>query len=224
MLRSIGRAVALCLLISACQPPAAESTTQAALPQGDGYDFFVLSLSWSPTHCELEGANADRQQCGTPDRHGFIVHGLWPQYERGWPEFCDSDEPRRVPDAIVRDMIDIMPSAGLIGHQWRKHGSCSGMSQRDYFAVTRAAFDKVAVPQQLDRIADRISITPDEVADAFRVSNPGLLAEGLAVTCSGRHFAEVRICMSKDLGFRRCDNVAARGCSIPRVIVPPGGG
>lgn len=222
MLRRVSAAIALCLLVIGCEP---QSTgAPSTLPRGEGYDFFVLSLSWSPTHCELEGANANRQQCGASQRHGFIVHGLWPQNERGWPEYCESSEPNRVPDALVRDMLDLMPSAGLIGHQWRKHGSCSGMNQRDYFAVSRAAYEKVTIPAQLLHVEDHLSIAPGKVAEDFLAANPGLGADGIAVTCDGRHLAEVRICMTKDLAFRFCESVVARSCDLDRATMPPGGG
>lgn len=214
---------ALCLLVCACSPQGAPSASAQSVPQGSGYDFFVLSLSWSPTYCEIEGADANRQQCGASAGHGFVVHGLWPQNEDGWPEFCDSSEPRRVPDALVRTMLDIMPSAGLIGHQWRKHGSCAGMTQRDYFAVTRAAFEAVTIPPNLESIDTRRDVTPDDVADAFVSANPGLEADGIAVTCDGRLISEVRICMTTDLAFRSCENVAARSCSIRQATMPPGG-
>src|SRR5690606_33078804 len=121
----------MAMMLAACDSRDAGSAGSAgsagteAIPQGKGYDFYVLSLSWSPTHCQMGGASANAQQCGSRQTHGFVVHGLWPQFEKGWPEFCDSREPKRVPEALLRDNLDIMPSGSLIGHQWRKHGSCS---------------------------------------------------------------------------------------------------
>jgi ribonuclease T2 len=54
------------------------------------FDFYVLSLSWSPSFCEAasERGNSGRSQqaqCGGRP-FSFVVHGLWPQYERGFPE------------------------------------------------------------------------------------------------------------------------------------------
>src|SRR5262249_40589503 len=57
------------------------------------FDYYVLSLSWSPSFCETATGNARRQQCGTRP-FSFVVHGLWPQYERGFPESCLAPPPR----------------------------------------------------------------------------------------------------------------------------------
>jgi ribonuclease T2 len=53
------------------------------------FDFYVLSLSWSPSFCEeaSERGNSGRSQAQCGGRpFSFVVHGLWPQYERGFPE------------------------------------------------------------------------------------------------------------------------------------------
>ena len=58
------------------------------------FDFYVLSLSWSPSFCEAsaEKGRAPREQCGGRP-YSFVVHGLWPQYERGFPESCQNPAP-----------------------------------------------------------------------------------------------------------------------------------
>ena len=213
--------LAVLLVASACAPSASQ---QPDLPTGDGYDFFVLSLSWSPSYCEAEGSDANRQQCGTGRDHAFVVHGLWPQFESGWPEFCDSAEPARVPDATVRQMLDVMPSAGLVGHQWRKHGSCARMSQQDYFSVVRAARERISIPTRFARSAKRVEIKPDDVEADFIAANPTMPEDGIAVTCDGRFVREVRICMTKELEFRSCAEVNARACRMPRALMPAPGG
>ncbi|EEX90586.1 ribonuclease T2 [Brucella ceti M644/93/1] len=95
------------------------------------FDFYVLSLSWSPSYCASQGPRANQQQCGVRRPFGFVVHGLWPQNERGYPANCQVDNMRSrgsyVPRRIISSLSDIIPSAGLIAHQWRKHGSCSGL-------------------------------------------------------------------------------------------------
>lgn len=195
-------------------------TTQAtALPQGKGFDFYVLALSWSPSYCEAEGS-ANRQQCGSDADHGFVVHGLWPQFERGYPEHCASREPERVPDRLVQRYLDLMPSAGLIGHQWRKHGSCSGLSQEDYFAVMRAAAETVRIPASFASVTSGKKVDPDAVEQAFLAANAGLTASALAVTCQAGFVRDVRVCLTPDLGFRDCREIDRSACRASSVRMP----
>jgi ribonuclease T2 len=222
---AFGLFLAAALLTAACQPPQSSNGAEpgaidaAAIPQGSGFDFYVLSLSWSPSYCQAEGAEANRQQCGRRNPLGFVVHGLWPQFERGYPEFCSSSEPKRVPDALVSENIDLLPSAGLIGHQWRKHGSCSGLSQADYFTVVRAAHDRVTIPSSLR--GDDAPVSPQAIEDALSSANPGLDGEDMAVSCQSGLIREVRICLTKDkLDFRACPEVDRRGCSRPASMPP----
>lgn len=185
------------------------------------FDFYVLSLSWSPTFCALPQGKNSKEQCGTDKTFGFIVHGLWPQNEKGYPEFCASMEPRRVPEALGRDYLDIMPSMGLIGHEWRKHGSCSGLSQKDYFDKTRAAFGKIRLPTDIATATTAQTLSAEQIEQSFIRDNPGLRAESIAVGCERNRLEEVRICLTKELSFRPCADVDRKGCSLNRITVPP---
>ncbi|MFD1746131.1 ribonuclease [Rhizobium helianthi] len=184
------------------------------------FDFYVLALSWSPTFCDGKRAKNSPEQCGDGKKFGFIVHGLWPQNESGYPQNCSTSEPRRVPEALGRPYFDIMPSMGLIGHQWRKHGSCSGLSQKAYLETTRAAFNKIKLPSDIST-ANATSFSAEEIEQKFVAANPGLTAESIAVNCEKDKFEEVRICMTKDLGFRACQEVDRGGCRLKRITVPP---
>ena len=52
------------------------------------FDYYVLSLSWSPSWCQLTGLKRGAEQCDATRDLKWILHGLWPQYENGWPKFC----------------------------------------------------------------------------------------------------------------------------------------
>jgi ribonuclease T2 len=194
--------------------------SSAARAEGDpgDFDFYVLALSWSPTYCALEGSD-DEQQCGV-ERHGFIVHGLWPQYETGYPEFCRSTMTDRVSGAALESILDITPSAGLIRYQWRKHGLCTGLRQSDYFALMRRAFETISIREDFADPADDATLGPSAIEAAFLAANPGLTARGIAVTCKQRKLADVRICLTKDLAFRECREVDADACRSSRIDVP----
>ena len=192
----------------------------ADLPLGTGFDFYVLALSWSPAYCAIEGANANPQQCAEDRDLGFVVHGLWPQFDSGYPEFCPTREPDRVPADLGRDYMDIVPTLGLMGHQWRKHGSCSGLSQEEYFRVLRAARGKITVPPEFaaDKLPARIDAM--EAEDAFIAANPGMARDGIAVACQRGMLREVRICLTPSLGLRACRDVDKAGCSTANLEVP----
>ena len=198
----------------------AASKADEQVPVGSGFDFYVLSLSWSPSYCEAEGAEANRQQCSGGRPYAFVVHGLWPQYERGYPQACATTE-RDVPNEALRGLYDIMPSAGLIRHQWRKHGSCSGLSQRDYFKALRKAREAVAVPAEYARLDNYRTVAPQDVERSFLRSNPSLPADGIAVTCDSRYLREVRICLTRQLSFRACEEIDRRACHASKAVMPP---
>lgn len=192
-----------------------------ARAQSPDFDFYVLSLSWSPTYCATQQGGRSSQQCDGGERYGFIVHGLWPQYEAGYPEFCRNREPQRVPNALGETLFDIMPSMGLIGHQWRKHGSCTGLSQKEYLAETRKAYDRVRIPETLAEGEKQLTLSTAQIEGAFVAANPGMTTRGIAASCEGRQLEEVRICLTKDLQFRDCAEVDRRGCQRSQIDVPP---
>ena len=207
--------LALGLLAALATPGAAQERGRP----GD-FDFYVLSLSWSPTYCASRGERADRIQCAGPRPFAFVLHGLWPQYERGFPADCDrtAQEPsRRTVDA----MLDVMPSPGLVRREWRKHGTCSGLDAAGYFERARAAFGAVAIPKPYRNVDRYLTTSPADVERAFIAANPGLEPSMIAVDCDRRNLREVRVCLSKELAFRACGEVDRRACRADRVTLPP---
>lgn len=186
------------------------------------FDFYVLALSWSPSFCEAateRGRQAPRDQCG--DRpYSFVVHGLWPQYERGFPEYCQVPAPR-LDRTIVSLMLDQMPSPRLVFNQWDKHGTCSGLSARAYFENVRKARAVVKIPDEFLQLTAYKTVTPDDVEEAFVKVNPGMSKTSVSITCDSRRLSEVRVCMSKEFGFRDCPEVERRSCRRDKLVMPP---
>lgn len=208
------------LLAAACAAQPAASAEPAA---PGAFDFYVLSLSWSPTYCEAQGRRAaDEPQCDAGGRpYAFVVHGLWPQHERGYPEFCRSPAPY-VPNGLVRSMLDIMPSKRLVIHEWKKHGTCTGLEADGYFSTIRAARDKIVVPPEFAHLDDYRMVSPVDLEAAFRAANPGLQPDMIAVDCDKRRLREVRICLTRDdLAFRACPEVDRRACRLEKMVLPP---
>jgi ribonuclease T2 len=210
------RAPFVALLILLLLAPPAQAQRRGEPGQ---FDFYVLALSWSPTYCETSGRRGDPTQCGGRP-FAFVVHGLWPQFERGYPEFCQRDAPR-IPDALLNSMLDLMPSRQLVIHQWRKHGTCSGQSTDGYFALLRRARARVTIPESFRRLDDYRLVSPNEVETAFIAANPGLDRDMIAVDCDRRYLREVRICLSRELSFRSCPDVDRRACREPQIVMPP---
>ena len=188
------------------------------------FDFYVLALSWSPSFCEAasergNSGHSQQVQCGGRP-FSFVVHGLWPQYERGFPDYCQRPSPR-LDRNIMSWMLDLMPAPGLIFAEWDKHGTCSGLGARAYFETIRKARASVKIPEELLELSAPKTVAPAEIEDAFIKANPGLSSSAIAVACDRTRLTEVRICMSKDLQFRACEGIDRRACRREQVLMPP---
>lgn len=184
----------------------------------NSFDFYVLSLSYSPTYCENNGLNARQTgQCRIGANYGLIVHGLWPQYEKGYPRECIS--PQKPPNAgLIAQMQDIMPSQKLVEIEWERHGTCSQMSAPEYFATLRKAYDKIKIP----KIESNKNISVKKLETDFIKENYGLSKKGIAIISAKNKFSEVRICLTKQLEFRECDEVDKRAAKdFDDLYIPP---
>ena len=212
------RIVVGCLfaLASLPLPGLAQDARQNAPGQ---FDYYVLALSWSPSVCDAAGERAPRQQCGKRP-YAFVVHRLWPQYEKGFPEFCQVPAPR-LDRNLVSSMLDLMPAPRLVFHEWDRHGTCSGLAPRGYFENVRKARALVKIPAAYLDVKSHLSVTPDEVEEAFVTANPGMTREAIAITCDSRRLREVRICINKEFGFRECPEIERRACRRDKLDMPP---
>ncbi|NNE23999.1 MAG: ribonuclease T2 [Rhizobiales bacterium] len=188
------------------------------------FDYYTLALSWSPTFCRSPAGQRNPSQCSAGRRFAFVVHGLWPQFTRGWPSFCRTPE-RWVDDRQIRDMFDIMPSKGLIIHQWKKHGSCSGLSQDGYFTLTRELFAKIRVPARYLSPTDPVEISPRQLVTDFLKTNRELRADMISVQCGNSrataNLRELRICFNRKGELAACGSNERRQCRAETLILPP---
>jgi ribonuclease T2 len=188
------------------------------------FDYYVLSLSWSPSFCEEAQERGNRSQGTQAQCDGrpfsFVVHGLWPQYEHGFPEYCQRPSPRLARN-IMTSMLDLMPAPGLIYSEWDKHGTCSGLDERAYFETIRKARATVKIPEEYLQLSEEKTVAPADIENAFIKANPGLAANAIAVTCNRSRLSEVRICLGKDLQFRSCEEIDRRACRRDEVSMPP---
>lgn len=184
------------------------------------FDYYVMALSWSATWCSLTGDARDDPQCDAGRGFDFTLHGLWPNYEDGFPSFCRTGQPDPTRGETAA-MADIMGGAGLAFYEWKKHGRCSGLSPRDYFAASRRAYDSVTIPPVLRGLPKRVTLPASVVEDAFVEANPHLSRDGITVTCDGGMIEEVRICLTRDLEPRDCGADVRRDCSLKDAVLVP---
>ncbi|KJS42864.1 ribonuclease T2 [Roseovarius sp. BRH_c41] len=184
------------------------------------FDYYVLSLSWSPTWCALEGDARGAAQCADAADTGWVLHGLWPQYHRGWPEHCQS--PHAPPTrTMTRAMEDVMGNAGLAWYQWKKHGSCSGLPAADYFALSREAYRRLSRPEVFRKLSKPVKLPAKVVEEAFLKANPGLEPDMLTITCRAGRIQEARLCLSRDLTPVPCGVDVVRDCALRDALFDP---
>jgi len=184
------------------------------------FDYYVLSLSWTPNWCVLEGDARGSEQCDANTGFGFTVHGLWPQYNQGWPSYCTTVE-RDPSRQQTSEMADIMGTSGLAWYQWKKHGRCSGLSAEAYFDITRQAYDNLNRPDVLRQIDQTYQLPASVVEDAFLEANPSLIADQITITCKQGFIQEARICLTKNLTPRQCGADVIQDCTLPNAEFAP---
>lgn len=195
--------------------------TGVAWAEGDRageFDYYVLSLSWSPTWCAIEGDARNSPQCEAD--FGWVMHGLWPQYHRGWPSYCPTTQ-RNPSRAMTRDMADIMGTPGLAWHQWNKHGVCSGLSATDYYALSRQAYGSVVRPQVFRELDRPVKLPASVVEEAFLKANPELEPDMITITCRDGRIQEARICLSTSLEPVPCGRDVVRDCQLDDALFAP---
>lgn len=213
-MRNLG-GVALMLWLVGMAPLAAQSNRAGA------FDHYLLALTWMPSFCEIEGERRDDPRCADGARAGWMLHGLWPQHRGGaWPEYCQTVHraPSRTETAA---MAWLFGTSGSAWHQWNKHGRCTGLTSRDYYALSERAVDSVTLPDVFGALDRDLRLHPDVIEAAFSEANPRISADMMLVTCRERMVYELRICMTRDLEPRDCDRaLLSRACALPAAALP----
>jgi ribonuclease T2 len=233
--------VALASHLASVAPAAAQREPYGGFPRGASpfqspgarnqagqFDYYLLSMSWSPSYCAGLARDGYDPQCHRRDgkRYAFVLHGLWPQYNRGWPQDCPSADRGFVPRPVANRMLDIMPSEKLVFHEYRKHGTCSGLGVDGYFNLSRKLFEKVQIPQKYRSVSDpRMFVDTEDVVKDFLAVNPAMKPDSIVVECGGPgpRMKEVRVCFDKTGEFQSCgrNEDQAKLCSAKRIYVPP---
>jgi len=199
--------------------------TLASVALADGekageFDYYVMSLSWSPNWCAQKGDARNSDQCDARHDHGWILHGLWPQYHRGFPSLCRTTQ-RPPTRGMTDDMADIMGTSGLAWYQWNKHGTCSGLSASAYYALSRQAYESITRPPVFRQLDRAVRLPASVVEEAFLDANPELDRDMITITCKNNHVQEARLCLSKSLKPVPCGQDVVRDCTSQNALFTP---
>ncbi|WP_246034497.1 ribonuclease T2 family protein [Qipengyuania marisflavi] len=165
---------------------------------------YTLALSWAPEFCRTREDNPGhaRQCSGRDGRFGLVVHGLWPDSGRSWPQWCRARAPVA---ADMRRNLCLSPSARLLAKQWAKHGSCMAKRPATYFKVTRILYQGLQIPD-FDRISREEDLTAGTVRTRFVDANRGWRADAIGVHLNSRGWLEeLRLCYDKRFMPTTCD-------------------
>lgn len=164
--------------------------------QGKGYagefDYYAMALSWSPEHCAIKPG--DREQCAR--KQGFVLHGLWPQYQRGYPASCTRE---RLDADMEQQFAGLYPSRFLYRHEWEKHGTCSGLSQEAFHQLASDLRQKVKIPAAYQSPEEPLRKNSFQLKADLASANEWLAPDNITVACAdgGRFLREIYICINK---------------------------
>ncbi len=188
--------------------------------QAGDFDYYVLSLSWSPNWCAVEGDVRGSEQCDRGRDLGWVVHGLWPQYEQGWPSYCHTSE-RPPSRSLTNAQADIFGAGGAAWYQWKKHGVCAGLEAAEYYDLVRRAYGMVNRPEVLRKLTNPVRLPASVVEEAFLQANPDWHSDMLTITCREGRIQEARLCLTRDLEPRICARNVRLDCRAQKALLDP---
>jgi ribonuclease T2 len=211
----------LLLLLTACSPPPKRTPEPPPRPRGAAFalqpnstqpfDYYLLNLSWSPEFCHSHPSAAE---CAS--HPAFVLHGLWPQNTDGtYPQNCSTAPGPADPSQYA----DIYPDAGLLQHEWRTHGTCSGLGPDAFFTAARTAFQSIAIPPALTQLTSQISLPPAQILGMVTAANPAIRSSSLALSCGNNYLTALEVCLDKQLHPTTCGPI--RSCRANTVRIPP---
>ncbi len=181
----------------------------AANSQPGVFDFYLLTLSWSPEFC---ATHSNSSECAS--HPGFVVHGMWPQNNDGtYPENCSTG----AGPANPQQHLDLIPTVSLINHEWTTHGTCSGLEPDAYFSAIRTAFHAVKIPATFVKVSQQEMLPPSTIIGQFAAVNPSWPQGSIALSCGKNYLTAVEVCLSKTLAAEACQNVHTCGATVVKV-------
>lgn len=181
------------------------------------FDYYVLSLSWAPTFCG-DPKHRDARECDVSRDTGFVIHGLWPQRENERsPEYCGNAP---LDGAALSEAVALMPDEGLARHEWKAHGTCSGLSPAAYFETMKKARQAVQIPPPYAEPRRGLRTSPLTVERRFAQASHITQNGAIRVLCAGNKLAEVRVCFTRSMDARPCSE-SVGVCRTSTIFMDP---
>jgi len=173
--------------------------------EDSSFDFYVYSMSYQPEFCREN--NEKFVGCHDPNKFWegqMTIHGLWPNREDGsWPSTCSQE---KLDDSLLQNLSDTMSKEwpnikatkdspaydSFWSHEWVKHGTCSGLSQEDYFSTALKLLlpTPSVVKEKYGDIVERTELEKGFGGDGADDTNTVLV-------CKSGYLSEVRVCFGK---------------------------
>ncbi|HTH53680.1 MAG TPA: ribonuclease T2 [Edaphobacter sp.] len=175
------------------------------------FDYYLLNLSWSPEYCHSHPTDIQCAQHST-----FVLHGLWPENKDGtYPENCTNAPGPADPSQYK----DIYPDAGLLQHEWKTHGTCSGLAPDAFFNLARSTFYFITVPPELAHLDKQTSMPPAKILELFTAANPTFTSDKIALSCGNNYLTAIEACVDKQGHPTACGKLSS--CRAQSVRIPP---
>lgn len=169
------------------------SATVQAKGEAGEFDYYAMALSWSPQHCAVKPA--DREQCSR--QLGFVLHGLWPQYQRGYPSNCTGEQ---LYPGMEEAFPGLYPSRFLYRHEWEKHGTCSGLTQQQFHLLASDLRQRVNIPAAYQSPEVPLRKSSFQLKADLATANDWLAPDTITIACAdgGRFLREIYVCINKE--------------------------
>lgn len=220
----LGRAWASVMADKTAQQKVSVTGRPAARPAP--FDFYLLAMTLHPAFC----ADGHSRKAECRARAGMLaIHGLWPESLRpgAYPRDCPG--PRlALGRPLAAELRPLMPGMAddLHEHEWRRHGTCSGLDDDEYFRHTLTLARRIdhALSSRLTSLSGR-SVSAAELRRHVEQVAPGM-ADTLTFHCrtlrdaprehrGQAYLVEIRQCVDDD-GLRRAPGTALRCQAVRR--------
>jgi ribonuclease T2 len=142
-------------------------------------------------------------------------------YNQGWPSYCSTET---MSNELIAEFPGLYPTDFLYGHEWEKHGTCTGLDPEGYLLLSQELKASVIIPDAFVSPEEPFRMDADGLTEAFGQVNPTYDKKSFSVLCSGsgQFLKELYVCISRDGQPTECDSLIytnAESCGQSDFIV-----